>query len=448
VSTTGVGLAFGTDNIGAAEDLNVDERYVATATAAWYLEGSLNIADRFFLPISIRRDYGSAFGSGSKGALFPKISSSWLVSDEDFFHRIPGTARISNFRLRAALGQAGIQPSPDAVYRMYETEEESITNGAGQGVVIQTLGNPHIKPERSVELEGGFDLGLWNDRFTLEATLYRKMTRDALVNRQLPTSFGIAQRQENVGKVDNRGYEMSVSGRPIETAPLSWTLNLSASRNTNKLVTLGPNIVPSAGNPYRAGYPVNGIFERGIVAYADANHNGVLELSEIQISDSAVYLGQGLPSSQYAIHSDLSFFNNRLTFGISMDGQNKMTQLNESEFNRCTKFACRGMVDTTASLMQQAIALSFMYNTQSAFYETVSWIRLSELSLMWNMPPAVSRLVRANYASVAIMGRNLKLWTKYSGADPEVNTNPGGGIRDAGGIPLTRDWMIRVNLGY
>jgi hypothetical protein len=109
--------------------------------------------------------------------------------------------------------------------------------------------------------------------------------------------------------------------------------------------------------------------------------------------------------------------------------------------------------DPNSSLQDQAYAVAVQGPENSGsswgFLETISYGRLSELSLTFNAPQRMIRALRARTATVSLMGRNLALWSQYRGADPEVNTNIfANQIVDGGGVPQPRDWSIRFNLGF
>jgi hypothetical protein len=301
---------------------------------------------------------------------------------------------------------------------------------------------------------------MFSDRLTVEFTLYNKLTRDALVNRTLPPSLGIASRQENLGKVSNHGLELSATVRPISNAVLDWTLGVSLSQNANKLITLGPTTLPSAGTTagtaqtrYVPGYPLNGFWERPLLGYSDVNGDGVIELSELRLGDSAVYRGQPFPKSQIAWHNELGFFGDRFTVSAAFNYTGGMTQLDGSLFTQGNNQVSQGQQDANASLLTQTYAVAgFGTNglgSSWGYLEQVSYVRLSELSFTLMASPSFARRLHASTASLSLMGRNLALWSSYHGADPEVNSNIfANQILDDGGVPQPRDWSIRVNLGF
>ncbi len=447
---TATGLAAGSDVMTNATVLGLpQERRSATATAGWFLDESFAVGDRLFATAALRGDAGSAFGRAAKPMLYPKFNASWLISQESFF---PKSNVLSNLRLRTAFGQAGVQPGIDARFRSYRSQP-TFPNGINvSGITILSVGNTKLVPERSVEYEVGFDIGLWDDRMTVDLTTYNKLTKNALITRTLPPSIGIMSRQENVGEVANHGLEISTTARPIMTRMLDWSFTLGFSRNSNKLVKLGTNTMATAFSGqtrFVEGYPVNGFWGRPITGYADLDSNGVLSISEIQLADSPSYVGQPFPKGEVSFQTTFATLSGRLSFTSGFSFQDGLTQFNSSLYRQCSSDRCRMTVDPTTSLRDQAIALSVNQNSPYAGYETVSWLRWNNASVTMMAPRSVTRALRSSSTSVSLMGRNLWHWSKYRGADPEVNsTTAGNNMRDMGGVPQTRDWSLRVNLNY
>jgi hypothetical protein len=187
------------------------------------------------------------------------------------------------------------------------------------------------------------------------------------------------------------------------------------------------------------------------VGYVDVDGNGILAPSEVQLADTSVYVGQPIPKSELSMHTTFALFQGRLSFMSAFSFQDGLTQLNEAFRYQCSQGRCRMVVDRATSLKDQAVGLSMSGALSSyyAAYETVSWLRWNSASMTLRAPQSITRMVRSNAGSISLMGRNLWLWSKYRGADPEVNsTNTGNHTRDIGGVPQTRDWSIRVNLNY
>lgn len=419
----------------------------SSATMGWILDQTVNLRGNLFVTGAMRADIGSSFGKEAKPMLYPKFNASWLVSEESFF---PKNNVITGFRLRSAFGQAGVQPGTTARFRSYSTLN---TTNAGTSVVsfnITSLGNVGLVPERSVEIEGGFDLSMWEDRAAIDLTGYRKVAKNALIFRSLPQSFGVVSRQENLGQVLNTGLEISATGRPIVSDRLTTTVNVGYSKNSNKLQKLNSSMqnLQLVSLRYVEGYPVNGYWGNPIVAYNDINGDGILTPNEIQFGDSAIYLGQSTPDGEFSFHTQLSMFAGRIQLSTGFNLQNGMTQFNTLLRDQCTNNKCPQKLVPGTSFGNQIIGLAINSESNTA-HERISWLRWNDLSLTFTGSQTVNRLLKASSTSVVLMGRNLGLWSKYSGADPEINTSDVGNLSmDAGGVPQPRDWSIRFNINF
>ena len=456
ISGAAAGLALGNETLNEAIVSVVSESREDAITVGAYLEQTTSFKDRFFFTgPSARFDAGSAFGKDAKVALYPKANLSWLVSQEPFFRRVRG---ITNLRVRTAFGHSGVQPVGTAALRLYTPGQGFVAGRVVGTADLQRLGNTELKPERSAEFEGGLDLGFLDDRITLEGTLYRKTTEDAIVTRELPPSLGVFSRPENIGTVKNAGIEGSVNAQVLRGRFLSWSFTLGASSNSNKLVTLGPNVKRypvSANAHFVPGYPLYGRWARPILGYQDVNGNGVIEPSEVQIGDSLVYLGESNPKSQIALNNTIGLFGDRLRVTTQFDYRGGATQLNQALFRKCASLrSCQAVTDPNAPASLQAMWAASQApggaSTLAGFYQRASFLRFRELAVTYHAHDALARFLRTRTANLTVSGRNLGIWTRYNGADPEVTgTYRGKDLsEDFGTVPQAQYWRLRINLGY
>jgi hypothetical protein len=240
----------------------------------------------------------------------------------------------------------------------------SFDGGATQvdQLVISTLGNTHLKPERSSELEGGFDVDLWHDRFSMKLTGYRKTRHDAIISIPVAQSvYGFANILTNIGVVRNTGTEASADAHVIDARQISWSVGMGLSANRNTVVRLnpgqGPVTIPNgiAGNGVSTrivpGYPLFGYWALPIAGYNDGNHDGIIAPNEILVGDSVVFIGEQVPKYELVLHSDLSL--GRFVVSAAAQYKNGMTQFNGS--NQGTSSA---LYDPHASLADQAAAVA------------------------------------------------------------------------------------------
>ena len=161
------------------------EDFIENKTLGVYVQEQLGWNNRLFLTAALRGDDNSAFGENFDFVLYPKVSGSWVLSEEPFFN----TSFIDNLKLRAAWGRAGRQPDVFAARRLYAP----ITAGSDQpGLTTDAVGNPDLKPEVGEEFELGLDASLLSDRVALGFTFYNKNTKDAIIARPVSPSSGFA----------------------------------------------------------------------------------------------------------------------------------------------------------------------------------------------------------------------------------------------------------------
>ena len=271
------------------------------ATVGLFAQEQLGWNDKLFVTAALRADDNSAFGRNFDRVYYPKFSLSYIPI-EGADSRIP---YVNALKLRAAYGESGKQPITFSALQAYAS-----ATGPGDvpAVTPSTIGNPDLGPERSKEVELGFDLGAFNDRAGAEVTYYRKRTVDAILDRQIAPSIGIPGTQPfNVGSIRNSGLELALRGRPIEMKNVEWDVSVSYATNDNKIENLGtpasvlelrrqtscPGYVPGTSNPdscpvadfvvvasglaprHQVGYPIGSYFIPKI-ATATVNANGTV----------------------------------------------------------------------------------------------------------------------------------------------------------------------------
>jgi TonB-linked SusC/RagA family outer membrane protein len=431
----------------AGGQFSMSEYRTDQTSFGWYIEPALHNG-RFFLSTGIRLDGGNTYGSHVSLASFPKVSFSYLISDESWF---PRTLKplFATLRLRAAYGHAGVEPGIGDALRLFQQSREWLDGQFVDGLQISTLGNTQLKPERSTEIEGGFDSDLLGDRVSVSVTGYRKIRYDALMPVPLaPSVYGGLTVTRNIGTVRNAGLELSLGADLLRTNPLVWHTTLNLSRNHNRVETLngGAPVVIGTNQRVAAGYPLFGFWARPVLGYADVNHDGAIQVGEVQVGDSLVFMGSSEPNYVASLTTSLRLFRGALTVDVGLDHQNGLTQLNQMAISN--RVISRGWNDPNASLVEQAAAWAAELTPYSAL-EAVSITRLNSLSIAFQLPVRLARGLGASAMSVALQGTNLALWTNYAGKDPDVNANPtGNAVADTGVLPVPRTWQLRVSMAY
>ncbi len=455
-----VTLPPGATTVTAGAVKSADETTSESRTLGSFLEQNLAFNDRLFLTGAVRSDRNSAFGADFKTVLYPKFSASWIPSEESFF---PKLGFLNELRLRSAYGASGVQPGTIDAVQFFTPTTQRGEAGDAPAVVFSTLGNRQLKPERSTELELGFDLSMFDSRVSTEVTRYMKSSEDALISRILPPSLGTGatSRLENLGEVKNQGWEMLINAQLMRGSHLGWDLTINGSLNSNELVSLGgvPPIIGSTQSQ-KPGYPLYGWWSRALTGFEDKNGDGIIQynanaaLSEITVTDTNVFLGQPLPKRELAVASSWDLFQRKLRIQALVDYKGGHLVYNNTERIRCaSRFNCSGLINPGSSLFEQARTVMVREHPSrsvSGFFEKGDFWRFREVSLSYSPSTEFAgRFFRAKNATVSGAMRNVGiLWTKYTGVDPEAFGTTGDAPSEFQAFGPPTYFSFRLNLVY
>ena len=451
-------LTFGSEDVDGAAILTASQTTTTTVKLGGYVEEQLTFKDRLFLTGALRADDNSSFGADFNTIVFPKASISYVISDEPFF---PKGGTVSLLRLRGAYGQSGLQPGALDALTFHSPTASSVNGASTSAVQFGNLGLAGLKPEKSRERELGVDASFWADRVNLELTYFHKETSDALIARILAPSLGVSNsRFENLGSVQNIGWEATLNARIINTPGVSWDLTFAGSRIKNELVELGAGIPPviSGIQRHTPGYELGSFWERPLLSFDDANDNGIIELSEIVVGDTAVYAGSPTPTREFSLSQTVGLFKGAVRIQGLLDYKGGYKQYNLTEVFRCTATGnnCRGIHDPNTSLEDKARAVARRLHPRQSnwgYIEDGEFLKLRELSVTYSLPTRVAGMFGAQHASLTLGGRNLATWTGYTGVDPEVNgagqaAFNGFGVQDFLTQPQVRTFLLRANFTF
>jgi TonB-linked SusC/RagA family outer membrane protein len=439
LASEGSGLPPGGKSVMMATSRSVSQNYSETVTLGSYLEETAGLNDRLFVTGALRVDGASAFGRDYKAAVYPKASVSWIVSDEPFLPRLPG---LDELRLRYAFGASGQQAYSYMVLPYFFVSRTPLDGVATNGMSLNFLGNPNLRPERVREHEFGLDATGLDGRLQLGLTWFQRTTTDQILARPLPPGFGFIY--TNLGRVDGHGFEAELTARLIEARHLSWQVSLQHAVHRSRLVDLG------GVEPYRTftggyveGYPLGARFNRPIVSYADANGNGIIEASEVQLGDP-VYVGESTPPRVQTLTTVVGLFQQRLRLSALVERRAGFTQISELSSQQCARERCRAAVDPSTPLAEQAAAV---VASSAPPIEPGDFTRLREVTASLDLPAGLVRAVRLRSATLSVAVRNLALWKSFSGPDPESAPVSGWQGGTASEIPQSRSWVFRLDLG-
>ena len=225
------------------------ESRIREVNAGFFGQALFNVKDRYFVTGGLRVDGNSAFGQSLGLQVYPKVSVSYVVSDEDFWSESYGS-----LKLRAAWGQSGRAPGTFDAVRTWN----AIGYGGQPTYLPSNLGNPDLGPERTGETEFGFDWSGFDSRLSADFTYYKQHTTDALFNVRHALSEGFAtSQQENVGELENKGIELGLRATLYDTENWGFDLGATVYTNNSKILSLGGAPPFSGGGSWiEEGYPV------------------------------------------------------------------------------------------------------------------------------------------------------------------------------------------------
>jgi len=421
---------------------SASEEFVENRTLGMYAQERIGWRDKMFLTLGLRGDDNSAFGTQFDFVTYPKVSLSWILSDESFFD----VGFVNTLKLRAAWGRAGQQPNAFDAIRTYRA-----TSGPGgvPALTPENLGNPDLKPEVGQELEAGFDASVLDGRLALQFTYYDQTTKDAIVERPALPSEGFPGNQfVNVGKLASRGFEVGVNADVLRKDDVSWSLGVAASRNSSEVQDLGDVgsvILPYGFNDQRdiVGFPIGALFEpRVLSAEFDGSGNLVNAMCEggaplsrgtgqpVPCADAnPIYRGHPLPTWEGSVNTSLRLFGRLELYALAsfqsgatrVDGDVSASHLFFRN-SKCINTAC----DPKLAAMDQLVQ-SGRTSYAIAGILDAGFAKLRTLSASYTLPERYAGLVGADRARVTVSARNLvTLWVAQDGTfgrkvtDPEI----------------------------
>jgi outer membrane receptor protein involved in Fe transport len=436
----------------------------ASKTLGVYVQEQAALRDRLFLTAAVRSDQNSAFGTNFQRVLYPKASLSWILSDEPFF---PKASWLNEFRLRSAYGVSGVQPGATSSLATFNAPTVNVPAVIGSstgtdtpGLLANALGNPNLKPERSGEFEGGFEAHVFGNRANLDFTFYNKTTHDALINQALAPSSSASATSvlRNIGSIRNSGVEVLLNAQLVQRDNFGWDMTINGSHNNNKILSLGTD---AAGNPNptigtgaqrdSVGLPINGFFYQ-TYTYSDANKDGYISPTEVTVNPKYAYVGSSIPTTTGSITAGFDLLKRRVRVHGMFDYKGGYKIADGGRSFQCQQnVACPGRSDPNASLEDQAAAIAATataIKTTYGYLQDGEFWRFRELSVTLTSLGFVSSLAHSESASLSFGARNLHVWTKFRGTDPEENYGTGD-TQSLFASPAPRTYYtLRLNLHY
>jgi TonB-linked SusC/RagA family outer membrane protein len=444
----GVGLGSGAlRSVASAARTSSTEASSEQKSVGFYAQQQLSVADRLFITLATRVDNNSAFGSALHRVTYPKASISYVVSEEPYF-KVPA---VSALRLRAAWGQAGNAPGPFDAARVYTSSVVTNAEGTETALRYASAGNPNLRPERGSEIEAGFESAFLDGRIELDASFYTKRTHDALVPVPVPPSTGFTGDQlTNLGEISNAGVELLLRVAPIQRKALAADVSISVATNRNKLVSFGDARAPivfgfaAPVQRHQEGRPLGAMWANRVRYNPDGT---LLKVGGRPVLDAAsVYVGPSVPTREIAVAGQLVLFG-RLRLYTLADYKAGHFQFNATDWRRdragVSWETANPVADPDEVLVRQFAPQTLLH------IQPADFVKLRDLSIGYDVAPQLLQGV-ARRATLTLAGHNLKIWTRYGGADPEVNSSGPSRFNrdDLWTVPQTRRYSAAVALTF
>lgn len=424
------------------------------------LMGRLNYAlmDKYLFTASLRRDGYSAFGQQQPWAYFPAAAFAWKLSDEDFFN---AGWFVNRAKLRLSWGLNGNR-AIGAYSALAQLGSVIDYNGTSIDVGVENtrLSNPGLVWEKTESFNVGLDLGFFENRIDLSANFYVGTTTDMLMNRILPTITGFTNITTNLGKLENRGLELSMKTVNVNTKDFSWRSDFVFSLNRNKIRSLfgdtGPYTLlgearngelPDFLNRWFPGQAVDVVWDYDVIGVWQLEEKDAAKVYNLSPGDfKAVdvngdgkytnvidkrFIGHKKPRYNLGYRNALSYKN--FTASVFVRGDlghilpfNQALQGSLSHDRR--NYDGGPMPFWTPANRNNEYArlrpIHSAYGGGLGIYKPASFVRIQDVSLAYALPAAVTNRLKLNSMSVFGAVRNLYSFDKWPGWDPESNMSP------------------------
>ncbi len=432
--------------------------------------------DRYLLTLNARSDWSSRFAPGNQKATFPSAAFAWKVSNEDFMSDVNW---LSDLKLRASWGKTGNQAvNPFQTWSKVQSTPVVLGDALDVGFVPGDPANPDLKWETTEQYDFGVDFGLFNNRLRLTLDYYHKTTSDLLALVDLPPTSGFSSITQNIGEMENKGFDLSLDANIVNGADFTWSSFFQLSRNRNKILKLanGADVFPpqvnnliSSFHILREGLPISTFFgfvndgydETGRNQYVDfagrdADGNLVMEPDGEINDDDRTVIGDPNPDFTFGFGNTFKYKN--LSLNIFIDGAQGFDIVWGTKFqlrnsflrggNQLSEVLNRWTPSNTENPSSPVVSSDNIFRGSTEFIEDGSFIKIRTINLAYDIP--TDKISWLNNAQVYINAQNFFIFTNYSGYDPEVSGYEDGDLRlgvDRNVYPGTRVLSMGVRIG-
>ncbi len=477
---------YETNNLGVASTPGTPSSGYSDYRMASFLgRANYNLMERYLLTVTARYDGSSKFSKNHKFAFFPSAALAWRLSEENFMQDIDW---LSNLKLRASIGQTGNQSiSPYQTFARLGTSGPIFGDGKDIGFGL-SMANDDLKWETTTQTDIGVDFGFFSNRLNIGFDYYWKQTRDLLYNATLPPSSGYSSMLRNLGRIDNKGFEISINTINMK-GKVNWTTNLNITSNRSIVKDLGSDVygnkiqridAPIGGGnwfplfvgkaPFQLyGYEIEGIYQTDEEARlngeatkkaGDYRYKDTDGKAGITTGDKTI-IANTQPKFTFGLTNIINWNNFELSFLlIGSVGGDIVNEFNKSITNIGGTWNIRKDVwenhwtpeNPNAKYARASVAtkdyLAFG-DPSSVWVENGSYLRFKDIKLAYTLPSQWFAGSRKPNISVYLSGQNLITITSYSHYDPEASwTSSAVNGWDRGVYPSAKSFTLGLQVKF
>ncbi|SEN84606.1 TonB-linked outer membrane protein, SusC/RagA family [bacterium A37T11] len=433
-----------TYDLGSADISGIpSSSYVYSSLVSFLGRVNYSYNNKYLATVSFRSDGSSRYSEGNKWGYFPSAALSWRLSEEEFIKELEF---INDLKVRAGYGKTGSQAiSPYATLNQLSGGKTVFDDALYNYFAPGTRLPGNLKWESTAQTDFGMDATLWNNRVHVAADYYIKKTSDLLNTVNLPSSLGFTTTIQNVGEVQNKGFEFSADAT-ILNGSFRWDIAGNISFNRNKVLSLyggkdilGGNVDISFINDYanilRQGRPIgqfygyveDGYTELGQIKYKNLDgQEGITQLDK-------TYIGNPNPDFIYGLNSTMSYKGVELTFFLQGTKGNDIFNISGIGNTLDYNFGLNMPKDVyenhwtpeNTNAKYPIISRTSNAKISNRMVEDGSFLRLRNIQLAYSLPITKRGSSWIKSIQLYASGQNLLTFTKYSWWDPEVNSNGG-----------------------
>ncbi|SFD27659.1 SusC/RagA family TonB-linked outer membrane protein [Algibacter pectinivorans] len=447
--------ATGFNNLGFSDPTRsvVSSDFTGFQIASFFGRLNYSFKDKYLLTLVGRTDGSSVFAEGNKYEFYPSIAGAWKISEEAFMQ---DQSIFQDLKLRASFGKSGNQAIEPYRTKGVLVEANTTLNGVEQpGLTLGRPSNPKLKWETTNSLDIALEASLFGGRVFTELNYYYKKTNDLLLDVTIPRQTGFTSQLQNVGSLENKGWEFLVNSTNISNQDFNWNSTLTLSSNKNKILDLGGvdfidvtvDAILGSGNtrlivgesvPVYTGVPflgtwksqeeidASGLTDPQVVGgskFQDVNGDNIIS------NEDAVVLGSPLPDLIFGFENSFSYKNWDFSFYFQGTVGNEVYNLrtrnhyfNRGETTKFAELANRWTPENPTSNIPRAGADSVTGTPPNSEYvEDGSHLRLKTLRLAYNLPVEKMGLNSFKNATIYFSGSNLLLFSNFRLIDPEAS---------------------------